>query len=111
MSLGKGSGKKGSGEVRGQDFRGIVTHIRRLCLYANIGGPDLENIILINVPALFGVLIFGSRGDKSYGLSLISPGCYFVAIWPRQFKSLVIKAQSGPTIARLGYLTLIWVLG
>ena len=39
------------------------------------------------------------------GLSLISPGCYFVAIWPRHFKSLVIKAQSGPTFVRLGCLT------
>ena len=29
----------------------------------------------------------------------------FVAIWPRHFKSPVIKALSGPTFVRLGYLT------
>ena len=44
-SLLQGFREEGSEEVRGQDFRGIVTQIRRLCLYANIGGPDLENII------------------------------------------------------------------
>ena len=44
-SLGKGSGKKGSGEVQGQDFSGIVTVIRRVFVYANIGGPEPGEII------------------------------------------------------------------
>ena len=65
-SLGKGSGKKGSGEVQGQDFSGIVTMIRRVFVYANIGGPEPGENYLINVPATQMSLLFGSRGDKSF---------------------------------------------
>ena len=73
-SLGKGSGKKGSGEVRGQDFKGIVTLIRRQFLYANIGGLDLQ--ILFNKCTGNSVEFkYLDPGVTIYlGLSLISPG-------------------------------------
>ena len=76
-SLGKGSGKKGSGEVQGQDFSGVVTEIRWVFVYANIGGPEYY---LINVPATQMSLLFGTRGDKTFWSESNIAGVLFVAI-------------------------------
>ena len=70
----KGSRKKGGGEAQGQGFIVIVTMGRQVFVSLHIGGPEPGEFYLINVPATQMSYYFGSRGDKSSGLSLILPG-------------------------------------
>ena len=78
-------------------------------MYANIGGLDLQRLFNKSTGNSLEFKYLDAGVPILSGPSLISPGailsCSEGVIWPRQFSNLVIKAQSGPTIVRLGRLT------
>ena len=61
-------------EVRGQDFKGNVTLIRRLLVYANIGGLDLNRLFNKSTGNSLEFKYLDAGVTIYLGLSLISPG-------------------------------------